>query len=691
MLARLPVYLKPRVHLLALGLVLLVRLSGASAAGEQEEPSPPIQSAEIWAVVDAESTRPLHGTQSNRSIEIRIRDSVNWLARELVSTSRSLEAVGQDAPRANQEALKQATLCLDGSLYSFRDAVPGALPRMRYEPRPRTDSEPWASQRLGSILGGAEVLFGLEVVTGRRILPGTPLPVVTLPDGRTLRPIATSKDGLSHSVKITNADGSNLVISVEVSMSPARTIANLQVSHFEPGSSGDGRITERSKFSIRQRFSFDQLALSLADLQVPDGTRVVYLDEMHIARHVLNDEIRIAVSPEAQQNIDNVSRLLLARSSGGRESMEQMRRKLEVAATESRLTRRGLVQQRNIQYFSPRNVFCGALSLYTALRSCGVKVELSEVVRPDVVSSADGSSLEDLRSAAERFGVEMAPVKSFPADMLPELSAPAILHVSPTTGTTDYSHFILYCGDLDGLAMVYDAPGPIQLMSYGDLSARMSGAALIAGSVGSQSTEHVRSMARSRAIGVGGVAAAALLLCSLFGAATSKLRRWGATSYAAGLVAVYFAGTGILSSSVYGIAAWQEERQAADQDILGDVASELPGPAAFDEWLDEHGARRAIVDSRSLAEFAAGHIPGARSVTITMTTEERLDAMRGVDWDLPIAVYCSSRRCSYSDQIARTLVDDGFEDVVVFRDGWESVRHRFGSGSLPPEMQRYSK
>ena len=44
--------------------------------------------------------------------------------------------------------------------------------------------------------------------------------------------------------------------------------------------------------------------------------------------------------------------------------------------------------------------------------------------------------------------------------------------------------------------------------------------------------------------------------------------------------------------------------------------------------------------------------------------------MRGVAKGAAIVLYCQSSGCAYADDVGRSLVIDGYQNVSVYRDGW---------------------
>lgn len=77
------------------------------------------------------------------------------------------------------------------------------------------------------------------------------------------------------------------------------------------------------------------------------------------------------------------------------------------------------------------------------------------------------------------------------------------------------------------------------------------------------------------------------------------------------------------------------------------------------------------VDARSGAEFAEDHIPGA-----VLLNEDRFDErlpglLEAWDGEAAFVVYCDSRRCGASAEVARRLREDlGLPEVYVLKEGW---------------------
>ena len=77
-----------------------------------------------------------------------------------------------------------------------------------------------------------------------------------------------------------------------------------------------------------------------------------------------------------------------------------------------------------------------------------------------------------------------------------------------------------------------------------------------------------------------------------------------------------------------------------------------------------------IIDTRSPEAFAAGHIPGAVSLPLG-DFDAMVEAFAAkIPPQQPIITYCSGRLCQDSHTVAQLLMERGFENVLVYIDGF---------------------
>ncbi len=113
--------------------------------------------------------------------------------------------------------------------------------------------------------------------------------------------------------------------------------------------------------------------------------------------------------------------------------------------------------------------------------------------------------------------------------------------------------------------------------------------------------------------------------------------------------------------------------------VHGEPYMEITGDAAT--WLYARGA--LFLDARRSKDFSQGHIDGARSFPVweAEIVRERVESLvaEGRDPALPVVLYCSGGDCEDSHMLAQTLFGAGFENLLVYRDGFPDWVERGGA------------
>jgi rhodanese-related sulfurtransferase len=100
-------------------------------------------------------------------------------------------------------------------------------------------------------------------------------------------------------------------------------------------------------------------------------------------------------------------------------------------------------------------------------------------------------------------------------------------------------------------------------------------------------------------------------------------------------------------------------------------------------------ARRVLVlDARRTKDYEEGHIALARSFPVWESDiDARVTALvgEGRDGAIPVVLYCSGGDCEDSHMLAQKLFGAGFNNLLVYRDGWPDWVKRGGSSVTGPE------
>jgi rhodanese-related sulfurtransferase len=132
---------------------------------------------------------------------------------------------------------------------------------------------------------------------------------------------------------------------------------------------------------------------------------------------------------------------------------------------------------------------------------------------------------------------------------------------------------------------------------------------------------------------------------------------------------------------------------AAVTPAAGDEAGRAFAPHPNKPWVEISGddvaalhARGNILflDARRTSVYRAGHIAGARSISIwEADADDKVKALfaEGRDQSAPIVVYCSGGDCEDSHHLGEKLYFVGFDNVLVYTDGFPDWEQR----GLPPK------
>ena len=78
-----------------------------------------------------------------------------------------------------------------------------------------------------------------------------------------------------------------------------------------------------------------------------------------------------------------------------------------------------------------------------------------------------------------------------------------------------------------------------------------------------------------------------------------------------------------------------------------------------------------LLDTRYVADFEKGSIPGALSLSLDSGLGEFNRQLESLDKTRLVVLFCQSKHCHFSDYVAAMLTAKGFLDVRIFRGGIE--------------------
>ena len=319
--------------------------------------------------------------------------------------------------------------------------------------------------------------------------------------------------------------------------------------------------------------------------------------------------------------------------------------------------------------------FCGLYCLYTVLMMADKEVAFVDLYKPEYTKQNVGSTLSSLSKAAHDHGICALPVRQLTSCVLRACNSPVILHVKKTAGSREYDHYELFLGAEGDSVRLYDPPRPLRLEPFGELAARWDGTGLVL-STNPIDQAKLFAPARRRFLAGGGIALLALVVLHL-------TRR-----YCKSVVGELFLGRPILFSLLqatglvllalplgFAFHFISEEGLLAVSGTLNNIRAvhaeqflERVNAVTTRKIIDEGGV---AVDARDTSDYNLGHLPGAISIPVRASRKDRMEVLEGISNETPIVVYCQSATCSYGEEVARLLLQDGYDDISIFGGGWE--------------------
>jgi len=318
--------------------------------------------------------------------------------------------------------------------------------------------------------------------------------------------------------------------------------------------------------------------------------------------------------------------------------------------------------------------YCGLYCLYTVMKLSDHEVDFRELVKPEYIGSRRGSSLAELKKAAEDYGLNAVPLGKLSSRVLRNCTYPIILHVKSEPTSNEYDHYELFLATENGKAKLFNPPEPVRLVAFAELAPRWDGNGLI---VSSEPIDlgAIVAPARKRFIAYAAISVAIILTVH------SARRKWlpetilNSRRKLLGLSAAQGAALGIaalLCGMMYhfandeGLLANANATASIQQAHLGNFVPKI-SERKVHKLLDTN---TVFIDARLARDYKAGHLEGAISVPVDANDVERQKATADILKDARIVLYCQSASCKFAEKVAIKLIDDAFSNVSIFKGGW---------------------
>lgn len=307
------------------------------------------------------------------------------------------------------------------------------------------------------------------------------------------------------------------------------------------------------------------------------------------------------------------------------------------------------------------------------MRSVGTEVPLESLYRKEYVSNRRGSSASDLVAAARDFGQPAVAMTGLTFDDLKRLNAPAILYKRSNRLADSQTHWIAFLGEEDGEILIVDS-GVSETLSEAELCSLWDGVAVVLVS----KSEALSSVVLSTSILIA-KATLAVLVCALFlrgmrsWITRPSLRRaqgrrsWPAFSLICGCLFAFSA-----LADLAGSRSLLRHPAIASTIVMRNSAVDFEEVSKFEleKYIATSPHAITIVDTRRGADYSRGKIGDAIHIPAVCPGIIREKMIGRIPPETLVIVYCQSARCEYADDVAKSIMSAGLENVVIYRGGY---------------------
>lgn len=330
---------------------------------------------------------------------------------------------------------------------------------------------------------------------------------------------------------------------------------------------------------------------------------------------------------------------------------------------------------------------CGLLALAAAANAIGMENSLARCLDAEYISSEAGSSITDLKRAAESLGLHAHPFYRLSLEELRCARSPILLHVHRLGWASNEEHWITFLGLDEGEFRVFDSRVGIQRYRPAQLLSQWDGIGLL---VSQQPVSLFHFLAPGRAIRFG-----CWLICGtvvLVASTSNVISRFSVAMIPVGPVLA------VLSTALVIGQFWDQltdhgfrQNRAAVATLVRQTSRVpvLPEVTFRDlEQLRAKGKERLLlIDARLGRDFADGAIPGAISIPIDALPFTIGDQLAETKRNVPVILYCHGETCDFSDRVAAEVVALGFIDVRIYRGGWRDWVQHYANALSAGETQ----
>lgn len=319
----------------------------------------------------------------------------------------------------------------------------------------------------------------------------------------------------------------------------------------------------------------------------------------------------------------------------------------------------------------------GVTALYFWARFNNKDVRFESLVNEKYIGQIQGSSLLEIKTAAEDMGFHALPLEDITYEFLMRSPGDLLLHLSSDPAYPSIAEqYLLLLGFEDDMALVFDPSRGFTRMNISSLLTRMSGYGLILSHSPIARADIFWTRIKGRLLLL-------LILLALFipilllrnkrRAASSTTDKPTPAKHFLGQAAVVFLFAVSISLMLnarpaLNLLKWETSKKVRQKHFVRFFPTINRAEAIK---LHEAGLAR-FVDARLPRDFAKGHIPDAINIPVYDSPPRIEEFRHKLQTADTIVVYCKSDGCPFAKVVANILIQDlGFENVVLYEEGWK--------------------
>ena len=318
--------------------------------------------------------------------------------------------------------------------------------------------------------------------------------------------------------------------------------------------------------------------------------------------------------------------------------------------------------------------YCGIYAIYGAAKILKHNINLQDLLKPQYISTDRGSSLGDLKQAAQDIGLQATIVGNMALQDLKKSNLPVILHVKDPETPADFEHFILCLAHDDESAYVLDPPRPLVTKPYTHLLPYWDGYGLV---VSTQPIDLGRFCApsrRQRAAIIALLVAGVFVLRRVYGrfsnASHTRPKHVFLSSMGrAAILVLLVAGAAILYHSIADIGLIANN-ECSSQIMAANASSFLPKVTVSKARRLVNKPGTVFIDARLSPDFQLGHIDGAINIPVNVSDGGLAGLLAGIPNSAKCIIYCQSTHCGFAGAICTRLANKGYINLAILQGGW---------------------